>query len=94
MHQIAAELKPSYSGVELRIRLLKRRDATHTKENKKGDFWSVEEHALLLEKFEQGLTPLKITTFLPGRTISAVKNRLLRVRAATYGHKEPQGNLK
>ena len=93
MHQIAAELNRSYSAVDQHIRVLKHEAATHTKEEKtlnRRDRWSVEEDALLLEKFKQGLTLNEITTFFPGRTFRAVSSHLPKVKAAVYA---PQRNL-
>lgn len=84
VRQIATELNRSHGAIESRIRALKHEAANHTKK-KIYNPWNVGEDALLLEKFEQGLTAKQITKFFPGRTDEAVSVHLCKVKAAAYG---------
>jgi len=54
--------------------------------------WSAEEDALMLEKLEQGLTPLQIMNFFPGRTYSSVNIHTQRLRSWYTGQQEKLKN--
>lgn len=54
--------------------------------------WSAEEDALMLEKLEQGLTPLQMMNFFPGRTYSSVNIHTQRLRSWYTGQQEKLKN--
>lgn len=54
--------------------------------------WSAEEDALMLEKLEQGLTPLRIMSFFPGRTYASVNVHTQRLRSWYTGQQEKLKN--
>lgn len=85
--QIGAELNRSHSSLDGRIRKIKLDAVSHTKKSE-CKFWNAEEDALLLEKFEQGMSRKELTNLFPGQTYCSVRARLRTVRLAAYGHEE------
>lgn len=87
---MANEMKGrTYSAIEQRAKKL-RMGLTLRDEKTGGSFriWSAEEDALMLEKLEQGLTPLQLKGFFPGRTYASVSIHTQRLRVWYTGQQD------
>ena len=75
-HEIATEIGDrSYNGVLQRFKVLKSGNITQAKEQKTFRRWSAEEEALLMEKFQHGLTPRQLASYFPGRSFLALQRK-------------------
>lgn len=74
IQDVASQIQDrSFGQVRERICMLRRGPVR----SREGDMWDSQEDAILLEKYHAGLRDKQIMQYLPGRTLRAIRGRLL-----------------